>query len=234
MKFRHISIRLRRKLIGLPRKKHHPIIHHIHRKHRISRRTLFYMKEYGPRSHLIHEVIKDSTPVLLLSVILTSLAGFALRSILDKLAFLIPIVIMIPALNDMIGDRGSVIASKFTTGLFLGKVKGDIWKSSFTRHLLYTNIKVALLSVMYLSLLALFFSAVKGFRPDLIFSLKIVFIGLVSSMIIVTVLFLVSVIGGTRIFKKEEDPNNFLVPMSTSIADAVTLVIVSLFAILLF
>ena len=183
---------------------------------------------------MVSEIVKDSMPVLLLSVLLTSFAGLALRSVLDKLLFLVPLLIMIPALNDMIGDMGSVIASKFTTGLFLGKVKGDPWRSSFVKNLFNAKIKVALASAIYLSLLALFFSSVKGFNLDAIFAAKIILLGIVSAVIIVSILFSVAVVIGVKIFKRGEDPNNFLIPISTSIADVVTLLVVSLFAILLF
>ena len=234
VKAKHISLELRKRIVKIPRKEHHKILHHIHKKHFVSKETLFYMKEYGPRSHLIHEIVKDSIPVLFLSVILAPFAGLALRSIFDKLSFLIPLVIMVPALNGMIGELGSMIASKFTTGLFLGKIKGNPWKSNFVKMLLHVKIKVAIASVLYISLLALFLSAVKGFQFDLMFALKIIFIGLVSSITIVGILFVISVIGGIIIFKRGEDPNNFLIPMSTSIADVVTLIVVSALALLLF
>jgi len=234
MKVKQLTAHLKKRIMKIPRHKHHEILHHIHKKHRLSKRTLFYMKEYGPRSHLVSEIVKDSMPVLLLSVLLTSFAGLALRSVLDKLLFLVPLLIMIPALNDMIGDMGSVIASKFTTGLFLGKVKGDPWRSSFVKNLFNAKIKVALASAIYLSLLALFFSSVKGFNLDAIFAAKIILLGIVSAVIIVSILFSVAVVIGVKIFKRGEDPNNFLIPISTSIADVVTLLVVSLFAILLF
>lgn len=231
---RPMSSKLKRAIIKMPRHSEHKILHHIHKRHSVSKKTLFYMKEYGPKSHLIHEIIKDSMPVLLISVFLASIAGLALRSILDKLVLLIPLVIMIPALNDLIGEMGSVVSSKFTTGLFLGKIKSRFWQSGFLRNLLATEIKVALFSVLYLTLLALFLSVLQGFQLDLLFATKIIFVGIISSAIIMSVLFIISVIGGIKIFKAGEDPNNLLIPLSTSIADAITLVVVSLLAVLLF
>ena len=74
----------------------------------------------------------------------------------------------------------------------------------------------------------------KGFNLNVIFAAKIILVGMISAVIIVSILFAVTVVIGVKIFKKEEDPNNFLIPISTSIADVVTLVVVSLFAILLF
>ena len=126
-----LSAKLKKQLIKIPRRKHHEILHHIHKKHFVSKETLFYMKEYGPKSHLVSEIVKESAPALLLSVVLTSLAGLALRSIQGKLSLLIPILIMVPALNDMIGEIGSTIASKFTTGLFLEKCFNEIFASKY-------------------------------------------------------------------------------------------------------
>ena len=230
---RPISENLKKRIMKIPRRQHHGILHHIHKKHKISKETLFYMKEYGPKSNLIGEILKDSIPVLLLSAIIALVAGLYMRSLLARWEFLIPLLIMIPALNDMIGALGSTVSARFTTGLFLGKIKGAIQKSGFVKTLLIEKFKVAIASVVYLSLLALAFSAIYGFQLDLMISLKIILIGLLSSVIIVGVVFLISVVAGVEIFKKGEDPNNFLIPMSTSIADLIALVIVTALALLL-
>ena len=44
-------------------------------------------------------------------------------------------------------------------------------------------------------------------------------------IILVAVIFSVSIIGGLGIYHKKEDPNNFLIPIATSVADLLNLVI---------
>lgn len=55
--------------------------------------------------------------------------------------------------------------------------------------------------------------------------LKILSIAVLSNFILVGVIFAVSIIGGLAIYRKREDPNNFLIPIATSVADLLNLVI---------
>jgi hypothetical protein len=54
---------VKRKIMKMKRRYHHPEQHLIRKKHRISHRTLFYMKEYGPRSHVASVIIKESIKI---------------------------------------------------------------------------------------------------------------------------------------------------------------------------
>jgi cation transporter-like permease len=64
--------------------------------------------------------------------------------------------------------------------------------------------------------------------------LKIFAIAIVDVAILVVVLFFTSVLGGLYFFKKKEDPNNFLMPIMTSIADFGNMIILAVLVVLLF
>jgi len=54
MKIKQLEI-----LRKIKRHKYHPLVHKLHRKHNISKKTLFYVKEYGPHTNVPKTIIKE-------------------------------------------------------------------------------------------------------------------------------------------------------------------------------
>ncbi len=224
----------RKKIIKLRRKHHHPLLHHIHKKHRISYKTLTYMKEYGPRSHVYHVIIKESIKILILASILSSIGGFGLQNMQGKLIAILPLLILLPALNDMIGDYGAIVSSKFTTMLYLGKIKGSPWKSESVHRLFFTIFSIAIISSIYIGIFSSVLAFSGGFPIDFWLFVKVAGVSVASTLILVGIIFLLSVLVGSYVFKRNEDPNNFLIPIATSVGDLGSMAIFSLLIILLF
>ncbi len=207
-----------KEITKLRRKYHHPLIHKVHKKYpHISRKTLFYMKEYGPRTHVSVTIARQSLKILLIASVLSSIGGLGLKSIQDQIVTIIPLIILLPALNDMIGDFGTVVSSKFTTLLYKGKIERV--KSSAFRDLFIMIFFIALISSVFLGTMAIIFSYLIGYALTADIILKVFGIAVLSTLILVSSISAVSITFGFYIFKRNEDPNNFLIPISTSIAD---------------
>jgi cation transporter-like permease len=217
--------RMLRKVTRVRRREHHPVLHHVHRRYGISRRTLFYMKEYGPRSHVAHVIVRESLRILIIASIISSVGGISLQFLEQKLIAIVPLLILVPVMNNMVGDFGCIVSSKFTNMLYLGKVGRKWWRS---RHL-HRLFLVILLSSFIISVFVGVAASVIGYwRGSFItfeIFMKILAIAVLSNIILVGVIFLVSIIGGLGIYRKSEDPNNFLIPIATSVADLLNLVI---------
>ncbi len=223
-----------RRLAALPRRKHHALLHHIHKKHNISYKTLFYMKEYGPHSHVAHTIFRESIKILLLTSIISSIGGIGLQHIERNLLTILPLLILLPALNNMIGAMGTIISSKFTTMLYLRRVEKKWWNEHEVHKLIITLFTVAIISSIYITILSTAVSVYRGFQFTQMTALKVLAISLASTVIIVSIIFLVSIIGGIFIYKRKEDPNNFLIPISTSVADFGSMLVFALFVSMLF
>ena len=169
----------------IKRKEHHPLVHEIHVQHRISKKTLFYVKEYGPHSHIAHTIIKESWKILLFASVLSSFGGFALEQIKEIFISISPLIILLPALNGLIGDLGTIISSNFSTFLHEGKIGPHWWKNPELRKLFGQLFVIAVIDVVML----------------------------------VVLLSLVAILAGLYFYHKGEDPNNFLIPITTSVAD---------------
>ncbi|MBI4015954.1 MAG: magnesium transporter [Candidatus Aenigmarchaeota archaeon] len=233
MSHHHISQKFRKQIIKLKRHRYHILQHKIREKHNVSRGTVFYMKEYGPHSHVSSVIIKESFKMLVLAALFSTIGGIGLQGIKQNLFQILPLLILLPALNDMIGDFGTIVSSKFTTALYLGKIKGNPLTSPYVKELFLTVLVIAILSAIYISSLSYGFAILKGFEFSASLFLKIASITLFSTLLLVLLIFGISVFLGMKIYRAQEDPNNFLIPITTSVADLGSMLIFSLLVLFL-
>ena len=223
-----------KKVTKLKRHEHHPVLHHLHRRYGISRKTIFYMKEYGPRSHVAHVIVKESLKILIMASIISSIGGIGMESISSRLVTIIPLLILLPALNDMVGDFGCIVSSKFTNMLYLGKVGNKWWRSRHLHTLFLVILSTSFITSVFIGVAASVIAYWSGFSLTLDVFLKVLSIAVLSNIILVTVIFTISIIGGLGIYHKNEDPNNFLIPIATSVADLLNLAIFAALVVMFF
>lgn len=216
-----------KKLTKIKKEKHHPLIHKIHKKYGISRKTIFYMKEYGPHTNIAKTIIKESIKVLLLASILSSIGGLAMEEIKKTFIMFIPLIILLPTLNDTIGNYGTIISSRFSTMLHEGIVGKKWWAN---KHIIKLFVQILLIAVsisLISALAALTISMFSGYALQMNIAYKIVLINLIDTFLLVNIVFFIAIFAGLRIYKKKEDPSNFLIPITTSIADLGNMVILA-------
>jgi len=222
------------KLIKIKRHKYHPLIHKIHKEHKISRKTLLYIKEYGPHSNISKTIVRESIKILLFASILSSLGGFALEGLKSSFLTLLPLIILLPALNSMIGGYGIVLASKFSAMLHEGKIKQK-WPINKELKILICQIFVVACFAAITGLAgALLFSYYLGYILTSAHILKLLVTVIISVISIVIILALIVVIVGWYTYKRNLDPNNFLIPITTSLADFINMIVLALLLLLLF
>ncbi len=221
-------------LHGLERHSHHSMLHQMHRKHNIAKRTLFYIKEYGSKSNASHTIIKESVKVLIFAVILSTLGGLSIEHVKTKIISFIPLLILLPLLNGMIGNYGIIISSKFTTLLYTGKVDKNWKESKDLRKLLKQIIFIAIITAILSSIISLVISKVTGNYVGHIDSIKLILLVIIDVLVILTILTVIVIYGSFYFFKHNEDPNNFLIPITTSIADFGNMIVLSIFVAVFF
>lgn len=218
---------------GFERRKHHPFIHKVHKKYGISKKTLFYIKEYGPHANVPHTIIKESLKILLLASIISSFGGLALEYVKTIFVSIMPLVILLPALNDMIGDYGTIVSAKVSAILHEGKIKGRLFNAQL-RKLFAKIFVIALVTSAISAFIALVAAYFSGYSSTFSIASKIFFISLLDTSILVSLLFMISVFAGIYFYRKNEDPNNFLIPITTSIADFGNILLLSILIAILF
>jgi cation transporter-like permease len=223
-----------KKILPLHRKKHHPEVHKIHKKYGISKQTLFYIKEYGKNANVSKTIIKESIKILLLASFISSLGGLALEQVRTLFLSILPLIILLPTLNNMIGNYGTIISSRFSTMLYEGEIKSKWWKNLDLKKLFVQIGIMVLIGAVLSSAIAI---GITYFSPGGISfatALKVFLIVVIDMLLLTNILFFVAIFAGIYIYKKKEDPNNFLIPITTSVADFANMAVLALLIILLF
>ncbi|MEX0920880.1 MAG: magnesium transporter [Candidatus Pacearchaeota archaeon] len=222
------------KIRKIKREKHHPILHKVSKKHGISKQTLFYVKEYGENANVSKTIIKESLRILILASVISSLGGLALNKIEVLFLSIFPLVLLLPALNNMVGNYATVVSSRFSEMLYEGNVKDKWWKTPELRKLFFQIVFIAGIAAVLSSAIAILITYFSSEGISLIVALKVFLIVLVDMIVLTNILFLVAVLSGIHFYKKNEDPNNFLIPITTGVADFTNMIVLTLLIVLLF
>jgi len=214
-----------RKLMKVRRKEYHPLIRQVHKKHNIAKRTLFYVKENCSDRNVISVILTESLKILILASILSSVAGFGLENLKQQFITILPLLILFPVLNGLGGNYGIIFSSKYSTMIHEGKIKHNPFKSKELRGLLIDLMVIGVFTALIASIFSLVFAGLKGFATTPSITSKIILIAIIDILLVSLVLFLISVFVGNYVYKKREDPNNFLIPISTSAADFLNILI---------
>jgi cation transporter-like permease len=85
-----------------------------------------------------------------------------------------------------------------------------------------------------MGIISVVLTRVQGIEVALIDTLKVVAISFMAVATLVLIIFSLAIIGGLWIHKKKKDPNTFLIPVTTSIADFSSIIIFALLVAFLF
>lgn len=172
-------------------------------------------------------IVKESIVI----VIVSSMIGIFSGSVLSKnqnILYSFPIILLIlPSLNSLTGDMATVLVSRLTTHLYLGAISPKVQKSKK----LIDDFK-GLLVTLLLSLIALIIIGYGvGFATgiQIVNPAWIIIIIVISVLILFVLMFILLFISSIIIFKKGKDPNNFLIPFITSLADFLTPLLLIIF-----
>lgn len=162
--------------------------------------------------------IKESLLTLVFVAFIANFTGTILKDISEIVGNRKEIYTVYPALIDTIGDVGSVVGSTATTKLALGLLNPSF--SSMRNHTTQIFGVWAASMVMFV-----FFSALSLFMNGM-FALYI-FLGfssllLTANVIAVTAIVLISYAVSILTFQKGLDPDNFVIPIESVLADSIT------------
>ena len=177
--------------------------------------AVILMKNFKEREYL--SIMREFLISLILITLIVNVSGVSLSRIRRNIGEKSNVFMVYPALIDTVGDVGSIIGSTATTKLALGLLTPSIssikdhastvtaaWSASIIMFLMYS----AIASLIYHSL----------FGNYLIFSLQLLTTNLLAIPLITLITYITSIVT----FKYGLDPDNFTVPIESSVADAVT------------
>ena len=170
------------------------------RKERIFRRTLI-----------------EGGPMILFSSFLACFGGIGLASLRGEIEKRPGVLMLYPALIDTLGDIGAILGSLETTKLALGYVTG-FWRAfkEMFADLISLEIAAAIMHILF-GVTAFLLGRATGLVPELF---PLISIALVSNLISFLFISVLSLFTAIQTFKHGLDPDNFVIPMVTSVSDA--------------
>ncbi|MBD3195224.1 MAG: hypothetical protein GF317_09225 [Candidatus Lokiarchaeota archaeon] len=176
------------------------------------------------------KIFKESIVIVLISSIIGLFSGTILSSS-EEILYSFPIILLLlPALNSLIGDIATVLVSRLTTHLFIGSISPKIEKSNRLIEDFYgllLTLCISIFSLLGIGYLFAYFTNVQIVNPTLIITILIL-----TMIILFLFLFVFLFISSIYLFNKGKDPNNFLIPIITSLADFLSPTLIILFIIL--
>ncbi|HUW48375.1 MAG TPA: magnesium transporter [Patescibacteria group bacterium] len=162
------------------------------------------------------KTIKESVITLIFVAFIVNITGTILKNI--NLGNSKEVYTVYPALIDTVGDVGSVVGSTATTRIALGSLEPSF--SSMKRHSTHIFGAWAASAVMFIlfSVFSLLINGTLTVARFLGFTTVLLVTNVMAVAAIVFVSFAVSILT----FKRGLDPDNFVIPIESSLADSIT------------
>lgn len=176
----------------------------------------------------IIRIMTESLKVFIITAFISTIGGIGMESVHEKLIFFLPYLIILPGLTTLVGDFGAVVSTRFTTLLYTGELDArNWWRCMSLRKLLSKILTLALIFSVYLTFMAYLLAEFSDFTFNLAFRVKLLASSVMATMVLVLLIFVVAIVGGIIIYKQKNDPDNYLIPLTTSIADLGSILVLS-------
>lgn len=167
----------------------------------------------------IKRIVKQSTPVLFISSILGISAGGFLNSSISILLKNPSLLTLIPLFSGESGNLVSILGARLSSALHSGLIHPVFKPEKATLRNFFIIITLAILIYPTIGFLAEFSSVIFG-TIGLGF-LNIILISTISGMILIGVMVLIVFYISSLSYKNGFDPDNIVIPISTSITDSI-------------
>jgi cation transporter-like permease len=153
------------------------------------------------------------------------LGGLGLEYVSDKILPLVPLIVAIPALNDLVGDYATIIAAHTGDPAERASTHGQLARAIFR------VVGVNIVAIIGLSLLV---AHSRGYIFSTGFLLR--FAGFITGSIVLVVIFMFAIakLLDRLLLKRGINPDELLIPIITSVADIAMLGLVTLAVLTIF
>ncbi len=170
------------------------------------------------------KTLRESFLATVLATLIAMISGFFLLQIEKQLEEAQEILVIYPALIDSLGDVAASFGSITTTRLHLGLVKAKI-----------SDVRMQFHDLAQIWCSGLIYYAIYGSIAYLIDrNLKSFFIAVISFILLSPIIFLLAYSVAILTFKNGLDPDNFVIPIETSVTDAMLTTCIAILFILLY
>jgi len=164
------------------------------------------------------KTIKESFLTVVFAAFIVNVTGTVLRDIGEIVGRRKEIYTVYPALIDTVGDVGSVVGSTATSKLALGLLKPSFYAMRNHATRIFASWTASIIVFILYSLISLFTQGMFMLHVFLGFASLL----LITNIIAVSAIVLISYAVAILTFRKGLDPDNFVIPIESSLADCIT------------
>ena len=169
-------------------------------------------------------IIKQSTPILLLCLLLDIFAGVIIETETESLVLLPVLLILMPAFLNEGNALSGMLTSRLSSMLHLGTLKAEKIPGKNAGENFLVTYTLALVTYAYIGVIAYIAAVLMGGPGDINF-LSVMAIVLISGMIATTVLNFISYYVAIAAVRFDLDPDDHSIPVTSSSMDLVSAMI---------
>ena len=168
-------------------------------------------------------IIKQSFPLLTICIGIEIMSGQLLN--MNKEQFLnIPLLLaLIPIINGMGGNIGSILGARLASGLHVGYITPDLKGEELKKNAIDTII-LGVITFTFLAFFIYLISPIIGLDTSEMTLFKLFGIMLGAGIILIVVVILLGISVAIYSFKKGVDPDNVVTPIITTSCDALGII----------
>ena len=172
------------------------------------------------------KTVEESLLAIIFIAFIVNVTGTILKDISEIIGSRKEIYTVYPALIDTVGDVGSVVGSTATTKLLLGLLKPSFHAIRNHATRIFTTWIASIIMFIIYSIISLLTQGMLTLHAFLRFTALLLTANIIAFSAIVLISYAVAILT----FKRGLDPDNFVIPIESSLADTITTI--SLFVIL--
>ncbi|MDI9435159.1 MAG: magnesium transporter [Euryarchaeota archaeon] len=175
---------------------------------------------YGiKRGSQLKKIIMHSTPTLFLSSLFGTTAGTILNSSFSTILSNPSILALVPLFSGESGDLVSILGARLSSGLHIGSIESSLRPTGEVLRNFVIIVILAVIIYPLIGFLSYFGSLAIGVES--VGLSKMVFISTAAGLMLTPLMLLIAFYLNTISYKKGLDPDNIVIPLSTSITDPV-------------
>ncbi|OPX57677.1 MAG: Divalent cation transporter [Methanobacterium sp. PtaB.Bin024] len=175
---------------------------------------------YGIRrgSHL-KKIMVHSTPTLFLSSLFGTAAGTILNGSFSAILSNPSILALVPLFSGESGDLVSILGARLSSGLHIGSIESSLRPTEEALRNFAIIIILAVIIYPLIGVLAYFGSLAIGIQPVALANM--VFISTTAGLMLTPLMLLIAFYLNALSYRRGLDPDNIVIPLSTSLTDPV-------------
>jgi len=156
---------------------------------------------------------------------LSLIGGLGIEAVSDKLLPIVPLIIILPALNSLVGDYATLIAAHAGNPKERNRSKFDLIKAMAP---------AIVVSCSFIIISGLFLSSQRGFALHTSFVLTYIAFIILSIIAVLAIMFFLTFLLDKILEEHKLNPDDVLIPIVTTISDIFMLGLIALSAIYIF